>query len=203
MDIKIRLGFRNDGQAGIAWTACVATLCCFFVTATILDVFDEYSGIDLSRNGSNITLPPRPPYCPSRVHARLYRPVLKNGTETAESIMTPRERYVSHVSTMGMLLALIVTISKLFTFTGQDRRLFILGTASLWIVIISVAIQLIRLHDCYHKFVLFVFSLAWIIVFSCLARADQEIRKRWMRRKLRQKIRTMLRTATRRRSYSY
>ena len=176
MDIKIRCGFRHPSQSGTAILAVLVSFTCFFFTSRISGIYDGCARIHLSRDSSNITLPPRPPYWPSHLYTSLYQSVIRNGTETAESCMSPRERHVCHVSTMGILLPQILAISKFVTFTGHARRLFILGTVLLWTSIVSLAIALLLRHDCYHQPIVMVFFLLLAIVFGVALRADGKFR---------------------------
>ena len=178
MDIKIRLGYSHPDDSGPVAVAWIIALMSILVSRFLLASFGPCPGIDISRNSSNITLPPPPPYCPRFMHICLCESISVNGNVTVESCIGEKSRRLSYLFTINVFFGLILMIRKMFTVEGQDRRRFLFAIYLLCMCILSVVMMLIFWHDCYHRMFADVGLCIFGVVSCAMIRASEVDRNR-------------------------
>ena len=179
MDIKIRLGYSYPADSGtvvIAWMIGYASI---LASQCLLGSLGPCSGVEISGNSLNITLPPPPPYCPSFLHMCLCESIAANGNVTVASCIREKNRRLSYLSTINIVISPMVMTRKLFTVTGRDRRRFVYTVYLLCICFLPVAMMPMFWHDCYHRMVVGVGFVMLFVVSCAMMRAFQIDRDRW------------------------
>ena len=179
MDIKIRFGFSHRDESSTPWIAWTIALLSSFAGLYLMGWTGPCSGVDLSRNSSNVTLPLPPPYCPSFLHICLCKSISVNGTEIVENCISGKNRRLSYLITINLVLPQIIMIRKHFTVVGEDRRRFLYTIYFLCLCVLPAAMTPMFWHDCYHRMILFIGLFTWFSLTCAMLRASQAARDRW------------------------